>query len=74
MPGAIDRGVRILHVLADLSPGGAERLVLAHARATPGVVVAARMAVVVVRIEARSGVKRRSMAGGFVVKQRGEKR
>ena len=40
MPGAIDRGVRILHVLADLSPGGAERLVLAHARATPGVVVA----------------------------------
>ena len=32
--------MRILHVLADLSPGGAERLVLAHARATPGVTVA----------------------------------
>lgn len=32
--------MRILHVLADLSPGGAERLVLAHARATSGVTVA----------------------------------
>lgn len=32
--------MRVLHVLADLSSGGAERLVLAHARARPGTVVA----------------------------------